>query len=450
MIAEYLDEDEVRKYVGAVRDAVAEPELRDQAQAAADTIGLGAADPVEAIRSALPNDPGPPSSGGDSDYPFLSRDPAVSLLQTSLEDEARKAGNVAVKAPESKLTHFVHAVEALLHLEHFGPSDPDWITKIAGATLDRLAKGNHRFNPVPAEHTIADDARVVIVGDWGSGLPRALDVAKHMGAKVQEALAAGRQAHVVHLGDVYYSGDPAEYKRRVLAPGFWPVTSDLSNAGVSSWALNGNHDMYSGGYGFFDTMLGGDDRWAKQRSPDGKGTSFFRLKNAFWDIAGLDTSWDSDVLTLGQKAVLHDPQAKILEGWAAESDRRLMLLSHHQLVSAYDLGDLGTELPYKLQTLLKGKRISAWIWGHEHRCVGFVDTLDVPFMRCVGHGGIPIPADSMKHPVPPPGIWQEDATFKDRDGTWNRFGFAVMDFDDAAVSIAYYDDGGKQTRTETF
>src|SRR5262245_56872242 len=292
-----------------MREAVAKPELRDQASAAAEAIGRGAADPVTAIQATLPDTAGPPSSGGHQDYPFFSRDPTVSLLQTSLEDEARKAGNVAVKEPESKLHHFVHAIEALLHIEHFGPTDPDWVTKIAGATLDRLAKGNHKFNPAPAEHTIADDARVVIVGDWGSGLPRALAVAQHMGEKVEEALAAGRQAHVVHLGDVYYSGDPSEYKRRVLSDGHWPVTRQQLDAGVTSWALNGNHDMYSGGYGYFDTMLSGDDRWAKQRSPDGKGTSFFRLTNAFWDIAGLDTSWDPDVLSLGQKGVLRDPQA---------------------------------------------------------------------------------------------------------------------------------------------
>ena len=191
MIAEFLDEHEVSKYVDAMRGAVDEPALRDQAQAAAQAIGRGDADPVAAIRATLPQTAGPPSSGGRTEFPFFSRDPAVSLLQTSLEDEARKAGNVAVKAPESPLHHIVHAVEALLHIEHFGPSDPDWVTKIAGATLDRLAKGNHKFNPTPAEHTIADDARVVIVGDWGSGLPRALDVARHMGEKVEEALGRG-------------------------------------------------------------------------------------------------------------------------------------------------------------------------------------------------------------------------------------------------------------------
>lgn len=78
----------------------------------------------------------------------------------------------------------------------------------------------------------------------------------------------------------------------------------------------------------------------------------------------------SEVLSLGQKGVLAEPQATVLGGWAADSDRKLMLLSHHQLVSSYDLGDLGTVLPHKLAPLLDSKRITAWLWGHEHRRMG--------------------------------------------------------------------------------
>ena len=48
----------------------------------------------------------------------------------------------------------------------------------------------------------------------------------------------------------------------------WPVTADQAGAGVTSWSLNGNHDMYSGGFGYFQTLLA-DPRFAAQRSPDG-------------------------------------------------------------------------------------------------------------------------------------------------------------------------------------
>ena len=82
------------------------------------------------------------------------------------------------------------------------------MVRIALAVLGHLARGNHPFNPEPARHPISDTARLVVVGDWGTGLPRAQAVARQMARAVADALAAGRQAHVVHLGDVYYSGLP--------------------------------------------------------------------------------------------------------------------------------------------------------------------------------------------------------------------------------------------------
>ena len=63
---------------------------------------------------------------------------------------------------------------------------------------------------------MADDARLVVVGDWGTGLPRARDVAALMQDKIAEALAGSRQVHVLHLGDVYYSGLETEDQRRFL------------------------------------------------------------------------------------------------------------------------------------------------------------------------------------------------------------------------------------------
>ena len=196
------------------------------------------------------------------------------------------------------------------------------------------SNGNQPLS-IDTEYEIAENACVVIVGDWGTGLPRARRVAEHMAEEVAKALAEGREAHVIHLGDVYYSGLEREVHHHVLAPGMWPVTSTQAAEGVTSWSLNGNHDMYGGGYGYFKTLLG-DERFAKQSSADGKPTSYFRLRSPLWDIVGLDTAWDPDVLSLGMVGVLEDPQAAYVERVAGESDRKLMLLSHHQLVSVYD------------------------------------------------------------------------------------------------------------------
>ena len=50
-----------------------------------------------------------------------------------------------------------------------------------------------------------------------------------MAEEVADALAHGREAHVIHLGDVYYSGLPSEVQQHVLA--CWPVTPEQAGPG---------------------------------------------------------------------------------------------------------------------------------------------------------------------------------------------------------------------------
>ena len=320
--------------------------------------------------------------------PYLSRDPAVSLVQSAVSGALREQG-VADRTPldRSMWSAIVHTAEALLHPGNFSPGDPDWVIKIASSMLGHLAKGNHPFNPRPAVHAISDSARLVVAGDWGTGLPRARAVASYMAEEVAEALAHGREAHVIHLGDVYYSGLPTEIRQHVLA--CWPVTPEQARAGVTSWSLNGNHDMYSGGFGYFETLLA-DPRFAGQHSADGAPTSFFRLTAPSWDFVGLDTSWDRDVMSKGGSGVLEDPQAGFVAETARASGRKLVLLSHHQLMSVYEPGDLGPVLPAKLGPVLDSGRVAAWWWGHEHRCMGFEAAHGVRFPRCLGNGGVPV------------------------------------------------------------
>jgi hypothetical protein len=229
MIKQAVDPNELSAYVEAVRKQLDDPALRQRAAHAAATFeGVGegdgvANDPVAKLRAALrPVEPGLASSGGRTTekVPFMSRDPIQSLLQSTLESKLRESG-VPEESSEHRglLGEIIHFIESILHPVRYGPDDPDWVIDIAGAVLDRLARGNHPFNPLPAEHEVADDARVVIVGDWGTGLPRARAVAGHMAEEVAQALAEGREAHVVHLGDIYYSGMEDEVRRHVLAAG---------------------------------------------------------------------------------------------------------------------------------------------------------------------------------------------------------------------------------------
>src|SRR5258708_10103939 len=94
----------------------------------------------------------------------------------------------------------------------------------------------------------------------------------------------------------------------------WPVKLAEKDM-ISSWSLNGNHDMYSGGHAYFDYLLK-EPRFA----PWHKGSSFFSLYNDNWDIFGLDTAYED--------AGLYGDQA----GWIARTRReaptKSLFLSH--------------------------------------------------------------------------------------------------------------------------
>ena len=205
----------------------------------------------------------------------------------------------------------------------------------------RKFRKRRAFNITPPPSIKIDgQARVILVGDWGSGLPRAQKVAKAIRVYVEQNLDAQRDVHVVHLGDVYYSGWDYEYEKRFLP--YWPVHPGEANK-VGSWCINGNHDMFSGGFAYFDTLLK-DPRFANQRQ-----ASFFHLYNDDWQILGLDTAWDDNGLK--------DPQADFVNHSLKDCKQKAIALSHHQFFSAYEPSeDCGKVLREKLGKALEGNR----------------------------------------------------------------------------------------------
>ena len=105
----------------------------------------------------------------------------------------------------------------------------------------------------------------------------------------------------------------------------WPVAWKEKEK-IGSWSLNGNHDMYVGGHGYFEKLLR-EGRFLRWHS-DAKGnpSSFFVIENADWQFFGLDTSWNLPSLantifgspTLkdygGQNGILTEEQVKWMAG----------------------------------------------------------------------------------------------------------------------------------------
>lgn len=393
---------------------------------------------------------------------FISRSPVLSLIQSALEEaiEDQLGDRVVSLEPPTAGEPYPAASRVLLRPDGTAPDDenmgdpftlldPRWEIDIAKALVERLVRGGrHPFNKQPAPPVeIRANTRLVLFSDWATGLERALQVTQHAREWLLEAKRDGRDAHAIHLGDVYYAGEKSEYDKRVLAPGTWSVEPGEADA-IPSWCLNGNHDMYSGGWAFFDHLLA-DDRFKRQRTPDGRGTSWFELVGPEWHVVGLDTSWNDHLLLHSQWGDLERPQGERVTKIATAHDApKVLLLSHHQLFSAYDPKGVGPTIERELAPALDSGRVRAWFWGHEHRCMTFEPHEQVQYGRCVGHSGVPVTAHEPSAAVPAPGAWEYRGQFESHGAAWARFGFVVLDFDGPVIHVSYVDEEGNVDLTE--
>jgi hypothetical protein len=319
----------------------------------------------------------------------------------------------------------------------FGPfeqTDLRWINSWFAQAM-RKFRGKHAFVPRPIrKEPIAfpdENVRLIVLGDWGSGIPRAQKVSTVIRRELDAGKAAGLQQHVIHLGDVYYSGWEREYRDRLLKD--WPVRADEKDT-IGSFNLNGNHDMFSGGHAYYEYSLA-DERFAGWQ---GK-SSLFHLANSRWQLFGLDTAWED--------AALKDDQATWVLG-AAAAGKKTILLSHHQYCSSYEKISAGVTGP--VQPLLKQLDIAAWLWGHEHRCESYREFAGIRAPRCLGHGGVPVyQLHGLDDPLPAPGEWEYRDYVDGGLELWAKFGFVTLDFHGDTIAVRYLNEDGGVDRTET-
>jgi hypothetical protein len=206
--------------------------------------------------------------------------------------------------------------------------------------------------------TFADSGRIAVLGDWGTNL---------YGAPVSAASIKSADGYelLLHLGDIYYSGTDKETQQRFLAA--WPA-----EAGKVSRALNGNHEMYSGGFAYFEHVL------PQFKQP----SSYFAVQNTHWLLIALDTAHTDHTIDFLQIEWLKSIMRKA-------GDRKVIFFSHHQPFSR--LAEQGPDLQAALAGL---PPITAWYWGHEHDCIIYDRHPKFGLGRCIGHGGIPSPRNS--------------------------------------------------------
>ncbi len=300
--------------------------------------------------------------------------------------------------------------EGLAELERpFSTIDPGWVS-VAIERLRALFRGKRPFiahqQPVDFRIDLAEDAVVALYSDWGTGEPTA--------RRVMEQIRRVNPTHAIHLGDVYYSGTERECENRFLS-----VIEELGPPRNSCrhFALNSNHEMYSGGYGYFDVTL----------ARFGQPASYFNLRNRHWKLIGLDSGYEDFGLKEPQRAWLEAQLA--LEG-------RSILLSHHQPFSAYEGRAQNRSLLRKTVDLLP--QVFAWFWGHEHKCIIYRDHMGIKG-RCIGHGAIPesVPYGAPGHGAPV--MMVDDRA--DADGM-NLHGFALLRFAGPELEVSYIDEFG--------
>lgn len=292
----------------------------------------------------------------------------------------------------------------------FQPRDPGWLSVVYHRLRARI-KGKAPFT----EHVALDDftvtlperGTVALVSDWGTANAHAVAVAQQIARRAPD--------HVVHLGDIYYSGTPREVQRHFL-----DVWRAFGPRHARYWCLNANHDMYSGGFGYFQHVL----------PAIGQPASYFALTNPWWRLIGLDTGYVTHTFTTPQMAWL-DAQTR--------GPSRNILLTHHNLLSQFR--PRGDALEEWLDPHLTAGRIFGWFWGHEHHLVEYADYRGVK-CRCIGHGALPhVPPDRLRvrHAV---AVERMETRPSPTHPGRGMHGFALFTFDGPSLHIEYVDELG--------
>lgn len=282
------------------------------------------------------------------------------------------------------------------------------------------------------------NSKIALAGDLGTGTEEAAQV----GERIQEFGAD----YTIHLGDVYYVGNTPEIDENFLGvssdegefePVRWP------RGGIGSFSLNGNHEMYSNGNGYFDVLL----------PMLGQKASFFCLQNKYWKIVALDTGYYSTGLFASAK--LPKPLMEWLdkEVFAKDTGQGIILLSHHQPWTAFDYEKGYPAAARQLWEFIH--RPVLWFWGHEHKMILY-DKFSVKgsieaYGRCIGHGGMPINICYAPNAKKAPWQVYDMRSYPNSEGLHVGFnGHAELEFTERTLGVTYKDLNGKFLLSESW
>lgn len=362
---------------------------------------------------------------------FTAQTPLSGIAQSKMNTRAEQSQPMAARAG-SAIENI--AEPAIAALQQFGPLDPRWIDCVIDGFKTEI-EGKATFvqhqNLSDFLQQIPDQVTVAIVGDWGADNPAA--------HRVSQQIRAARPDILIHLGDIYYAGQEAEAKSALK---IWPL-SDPNTGTIrpgTSYSMNGNHEMYSGGRAYFGTVL----------KALGQKASYFGLRNSNWQILAFDSAYIDSRLLSPQDAAPIDSRLASQWEWLVDkmknSTLATILLSHHQPVSAFaqENGDAqGLRNDFEKFSAASGRPVFGWFFGHEHKCTIYND-MRIPYLaRLIGHGCIPhTPPPEDQQPEPGCFSFSKMNTRANANGDAVS-GFALLKFDERDIYIKYVDEDGK-------
>jgi hypothetical protein len=314
--------------------------------------------------------------------------------------------------------------------------DVGWGECVTTYLAYKASAGNLLYRPnVPTEVDLGTRRKLAIIGDWGTGDEVAINVLQQVAALKPDVL--------IHLGDIYYAGTPNEAKSNFL-----DICREILGNQVMLVSLCGNHDMYSGGAGYYGLL-----------DQIGQKASYFCLQNESWQFLAMDTGHnDNNPVTVATNMT----SLMTVDDWSEAAwisgkiktpgNRRTVLLSHHQLFSPF--GSVGTtngqKFGYNPNLFADFKdvlpQVEWWFWGHEHTLAIYDPYMTLRRGRCIGASAVPVFVSQQKYanadglttwqPGAPP-TWNKNCQLGD-NGTDYAHAFAIMTLGGSSANVDYY------------
>jgi hypothetical protein len=403
------------------------PTSQEELEAIRATVAQNLRDTIECVKN----------EHHSKDDSFESHDQCASLAQSTFNEQ--------LATMEVEHTGIGDDVNAFFN--KYGTGDlGGWVPvflKIVAEKIHLQQKSPFQFFP-PTDRqglvtVIPDVCKVILVADWGANNDHAANIRDLI---KKEIAVTTVPVYVIHLGDIYYSGTRSECQTFLKN---WPLRDANGPIKGNSFALNGNHEMYSGGEGYFGIVL-----------PQlGQPASYFVLRSPKWDFYGLDTAYVPGRFHDESDTRLDSQWQWLKNQMDGAPDRKHVLLTHNQPCSA-NLAEhnAGQAMREQIDELQAGniRPIKGWFFGHQHKCYIYEDARLNYKARLIGHGSFPHDIQKEKYPDDDldgnPLMSFAQLNYRGYPSGLAYSGYVSIDVTNDELLIQYVDEDGQQFHEE--